>query len=66
MKNVFVEYTYVKCIIHCRGFPVYLHIYTGEHHRVMGCFIFWDITPCSPLKVNRHLTFHLLSHWFLA
>jgi hypothetical protein len=20
---------------------------------VMGSYIFWDITPCSPLKVNR-------------
>jgi hypothetical protein len=39
--------------------------------------IFWDITPCSPLKVNRrfggwcrlHLqssACHLLSRWFLA
>jgi hypothetical protein len=34
--------------------------------------IFWDITPCSPLKVNRRLggtyrsVCHLLSRWFLA
>jgi hypothetical protein len=26
--------------------------------------VFWDITPCSPLKANRRS--HLLSHWFLA
>jgi hypothetical protein len=33
--------------------------------------IFWDITPCSPLKVNRRFgehiaTCHLLSRWFLT
>jgi hypothetical protein len=30
--------------------------------------IFWDITPCSPLRVNRlfGVTCHLLSRWFLA
>jgi hypothetical protein len=28
--------------------------------------IFWDITPCNPLKVNRRFTCHLLSCWFLA
>jgi hypothetical protein len=27
-----------------------LHVYI-EHN----CPLFWDITPCSPLKVNRHL-----------
>jgi hypothetical protein len=28
--------------------------------------IFWDITPCSPLRVNRSgSACHLLSHWFL-
>jgi hypothetical protein len=43
---------------------------------VMKGTIFWDITPCSPLKVNRrfggtyllHLhgsVFHLLTRWFL-
>jgi hypothetical protein len=36
---------------------------------VMKSTIFWDITPCSPLKVNRHFggTYcHFLSLWFLA
>jgi hypothetical protein len=33
--------------------------------------IFWDITPCNPLKVNRSFrgkisACHLLSRWFLA
>jgi hypothetical protein len=27
---------------------------------------FWDITPRSPLKVNRRFGSHLLSRWFLA
>jgi hypothetical protein len=41
---------------------------------VMKSSIFWDITPCSPLKVNRSFgetsnsspACHLLSLWFLA
>jgi hypothetical protein len=45
---------------------------------VMKSAIFWVITPCSPLKINRrfrgtyrlHLqgrtTGHLLSRWYLA
>jgi hypothetical protein len=43
---------------------------------VMKSSIFWDITPCSPLKVNQrfggtyrlHLQcrYRLLSRWFLA
>jgi hypothetical protein len=30
---------------------------------IMNTYIFWDITPCSPLKVNRRFggTFHLKS-----
>jgi hypothetical protein len=36
---------------------------------VLKSTIFWDITPCRPLKVNRHFggTYsHLLSRWYLA
>jgi hypothetical protein len=42
---------------------------------VMKSSVFWDITPCSPLKVNRRFgetchvfssAYHLLSGWFLA
>jgi hypothetical protein len=47
---------------------------------VMKSAMFWDMTPCSPLKVNqrfgetnrlqrqggRSFTFHLFSRWFLA
>jgi hypothetical protein len=35
---------------------------------VMKGTIFWDITPCSPLSVNRRFggTYRLLSRWFLA
>jgi hypothetical protein len=39
----------------------------------MNSTIFWAITPCIPLKVNRRFgkteqssVFHLLSSWFLA
>jgi hypothetical protein len=32
---------------------------------VMKSSNFWDITPCSPLKVNCSAC-HLLSHWFLV
>jgi hypothetical protein len=31
---------------------------------VMKSTIFWDMTTCSPLKVNRSER-HLLSRWFL-
>jgi hypothetical protein len=43
---------------------------------VMKSTIFWDITPCSPLKVNRRFggtyrlnlcpAYHLLARWFIA
>jgi hypothetical protein len=35
---------------------------------VMKTTIFWDITPCSPLKVSRRFgkTYSLLARWFLA
>jgi hypothetical protein len=26
---------------------------------VMKSIIFWDMTPCSPLKVNRHIAYIL-------
>jgi hypothetical protein len=37
----------------------------------MKSYIFWDITPCSPWKVNRRFgaepsAFQLLSRWFLG
>jgi hypothetical protein len=40
-----------------------------KHMQKMKSAIFWDITPCGPLRVNRRFggTYrHLLSHWFLA
>jgi hypothetical protein len=34
---------------------------------VVKSSVFWYITLCSPLKVNRRFRgFHLLSRWFLA
>jgi hypothetical protein len=34
---------------------------------VMKSTLFWDITPCSPLKVGFHLQGrHILSHFLLA
>jgi hypothetical protein len=34
----------------------------------MKSTIFWNITPCNPLNVNRCFggTYHLLSRWFFA
>jgi hypothetical protein len=48
-----------------------------EHTNTLKISIFWDVTPCSPLKVNRHFggtcrlhlqqtSCYLLSRWFLA
>jgi hypothetical protein len=39
---------------------------------VLKSTIFWDVTPCSPLKINRRFggkyrsACHLLSRWFLG
>jgi hypothetical protein len=46
-------------------------LYTGfevSTSVVMKSVSFWDITPCSPLSVNRRFggTYHLLACWFLA
>jgi hypothetical protein len=51
-KNIFYEYI---------GFEIPTAV-------VMKSSIFWDITPRSPLKVNRRFggTYPLLSRWFLA
>jgi hypothetical protein len=54
--------------------PVVLYGYKGINRAMVKSSIFWDITPCSPLKINRrfggtchlHLCFPLLLRWFLA
>jgi hypothetical protein len=34
---------------------------------VMNGTVFWDTTPCSPLKVNQRFSAcHLLPHWYLS
>jgi hypothetical protein len=33
---------------------------------VMKSSVFWDITPCSPEKVDRHFGFLPALCWFLA
>jgi hypothetical protein len=46
-------HTFVSCGIHCE---------VVKHIGAVKSTIFWDITPCSPLKVNRHFggTYRLL------
>jgi hypothetical protein len=38
----------------CVGFEVLTAV-------VMKCIVLWDITPCSPLKVNRRYREHIAS-----
>jgi hypothetical protein len=60
---------YIKptCILYPLGnegvsSPVDVNCYiTGKLLRILKSTIFWDITPCNPLSVNRHFggTYHL-------
>jgi hypothetical protein len=57
-------------IISNENFEVGFEVLTAV---VLKSTIFWDITPCSPLRVNQrfggtnhHSACHLLSRWFLA
>jgi hypothetical protein len=49
--------------------PMFIYFVGFEVLRatVMRSSIFWDIRPCSPLKVNQSSrSCHLVSRWFLA
>jgi hypothetical protein len=65
----------IQCAIQARSLqkPLFIVGYEVLTAVVMKSTIFWDITPCDPLKVNRHFwtplfraswTPVLVSYWF--
>jgi hypothetical protein len=78
ISTVLAALTLHSCYILCH---MIMKVFHGKHgsnqyyctEGIIKSTIFWDITPCSPLKVNQcfrgtyrlHLQ-DLLSHWYLA
>jgi hypothetical protein len=73
LKGAWLSYKAVNRRIHNQKYTLFVgfEVLTAA---VMKITIFWDIMPCSPLKVNRRVggtsrlssACHPLSPWFLA